>query len=151
MRSTTLSIALITLMAASSIDAQTIYEWRDENGTVSYSDTPPEGVEAESTGQTLQRTDDNAVRADLAAKQKASEEQAVVDAENQQVADAEAQVAQQLATQKAANCEIAKRKLQSYNSNRRIYKTDENGEITEWLDIDEERAKAQNEVSQYCN
>jgi len=138
-------------MAASSIDAQTIYEWRDENGTVSYSDTPPEGVEAESTGQTLQRTDDNAVRADLAAKQKASEEQAVVDAENQQVADAEAQVAQQLATQKAANCEIAKRKLQSYNSNRRIYKTDENGEITEWLDIDEERAKAQNEVSQYCN
>ena len=64
---------------------------------------------------------------------------------------AEAEVAAKDAERRAANCELARGKLANYQTKRRIYRTDENGEVTEWLDVDEERAKAQAEVDEWCN
>jgi len=131
------------------VSAQTIYEWQDSKGERNYSDVPPEDVAVRSTGINIKPTDPTEVQARLGEKreanaataeanQKAAAEKAkqdAVDKENQAMMD--------------ANCEQAKSTLKAYMSNRRIYKQGKNGEV-EWLDIDEERASAQEQVDKWC-
>ncbi len=131
-------------------NAQTIYEWRGDDGERSYSDTPPEDVELESTGIEISPTNKAAVNARESAKREAVAEQAEVAQLNNAKAANDNEIAAKEKEQSDANCAQASKKLRDYENNRRIYRTGPDGEITEWLDIDEERSKAQKEVDTYC-
>jgi hypothetical protein len=133
-------------------NAQTIYEWRGDGGERSYSDTPPENVELESTGIEISPTNPSAVKARESAKREAAVEQAEVDQLNAAKAANDAQIAAKEKEQSEANCAQARKKVRDYQGQgpRRIYRTGPDGELEYMGRADEERAKAQNEVDTYC-
>jgi len=145
---TTILPAMLLVVSAAAT-AQTIYEWQDGKGERNYSDVPPESVNAKSTGIQITPTNEAQVKADIASKREAT---AKANEKNSQLAADKAKDDAAKEKQQAtrdANCEQSKKALDTYNSMRRIYKTGPDGEI-EWLDIDEERAKAQEQVNKWC-
>jgi len=144
-------IALLMLLGSSPLaSAQTIYEWQDEQGVRSYSDVPPESADVEDTGVEIARTDEEVVQARLSEQDEAYAKQR--EAKAQAAANA-GKSDEQLAKQKAmreANCKQAKGTRDDYQRLRRIYRQTDDGEI-EWMDIDEERVKAQEQVDKWCD
>jgi|GEM_PF-2171266 len=142
---------LAALMAFSGmVSAQTIYEWQSDNGERHYSDMPPNSVVVEDSGLSITLTSNSVVEASEVARRAQEEAQGKLDASSKEEANAQAEVAQKEQAQRAANCIKARQTLTTYNNNRRVYKKDESGEV-EWLDIDAERAKAQDAVNTWCN
>jgi hydroxylamine reductase (hybrid-cluster protein) len=140
--------ALLTISGIA--PAQTIYEWRSNDGERNYSDMPPENVVVEETAISITPTNPAAAEAAEAAKQAQEAEQAQLNAVSNEEAAVQAQIAEKEKSQRAANCDKARQTLTRYNNSRRVYKQGENGE-REWLDIDAERAKAQQAVNTWCN
>ena len=131
-------------------NAQTVYEWRGDVGERSFSDIPPENTDLQSTGIEVSTTDRTAVIERESAKREAPAEDAVAKQMNNEEALNNAEIAAKKKAQSAANCAKASNKLTLFTNNRRIYRQGPDGEVTEWLDIDEERTKAQKEVDTYC-
>ena len=148
-----------------------IYKWRDKNGSIRYSDTPPpsnikqEAIGGKSalkplvTAPTTPVANEPAPAANKAVKDsppvpgKADEEAAL---KRQSNAEAEKNNKLEKERQEAAraeNCKAAKSNLASYEQGGRIYKMNEKGE-REYLDENDFKAgreKATQEINENCN
>jgi hypothetical protein len=161
-------------MAGFSLGASAqIYKWKDKDGTIRYTDTPPppgiksmttlgkkqsgtttESVPAAATSAPAQGVTD-AVASPVTEKAEdvnpealAKKRREIEEVEKRNKAEKETQ-----AKQKQLNCAAARSNYQSYSQGGRVYRTNENGE-REYLSDDQlqaSAAKAQQEVQQYCN
>lgn len=150
-----------------------IYKWKDKDGTVRYTDTPPpsnikqEAISGKKfikpTGQAplapVANSDATAGKDELKGKTpnpnagtpeeiaaKLRQKNAEADKNNKKEKEAQAKI-------KEENCKISKANLASYQQGGRVYKMNEKGEL-EYLDDDGIKAgaeKAQKEVSMYCS
>ena len=150
-----------------------IYKWKDKNGTVRYTDTPPpSNIKQESiggkkltkpTGQAplapVANTDATAGKDEMKGKvpnqnlespdeiaAKLRQKNAETEKNNKKEKEAQAKI-------KEENCKASKANLASYQQGGRVYKMNEKGE-REYLDDAGLKAgaeKAQKEVSEYCN
>lgn len=143
-----------------------IYKWKDKNGTIRYSDTPPpSNIKIEPIGKKIPKSSvatpavtaeenaagtvasppkDAALSKDEAAAKRAK------DAETQKKIEASKQ--QELKI-KQENCAVAKRNLATYNNGGRISTVDERGERA-YLGDDEiakGKADSQRDVEKYCD
>lgn len=167
-----LSLALPFLATAESGE---VYKWRDTNGVVRYSDTPPpSNVKHEVYGKKSKATKAEplaTVEGDATVqmnKQKAALEKEKADKNKvplskEQEAAKRAREAEELkkieaqkkveAEVKAENCKTAKSNLATYTNGGRITKTDENGQRSYLSDaeIAKGRINAQDEVERHCN
>src|SRR5450830_1554589 len=142
--------ALVTMNAQADI-----YKWKDTNGVVRYSDTPPNGniptesiksrkiIAAEPTASTKDTLD--------------SKEAAAM--KRQETADAEKKSNDELKAKeeekkiKKQNCLLAKDSLKNYQDGALVYKVKDNGE-REYLDqagMAKGKTEAEKNVKQYCN
>ena len=160
-----LLLVLIALIPAAA-NAE-IYKWKDKDGTVRYSDTPPpSNIKIEPIGRKIPKSSSQSPAAsvesgtgvvvtstpDSAAppgKDEAAAKRAK-DAEAQKKAEASRQVELKI---KQENCAVARKNLATYSNGGRITTTDENGERTYLGDDDIARGKAdsQRDVEKYCN
>ena len=143
-----------------------IYKWKDKNGTIRYSDTPPpSNIKIEPIGKKIPKpsvatpaasTEENAAGAVASPTKDAvlSKDEAAAkrakDAETQKKIEASKQ--QELKI-KQENCSVAKRNLATYSNGGRISTVDEKGERT-YLGDDEiakGKADSQRDVEKYCN
>jgi hypothetical protein len=131
--------------------AKTIYEWRGDNNERSYSDMPPNNVDAAATNLSATPTDEAEIEQQQAIKEAARAAELLNDEVNRETAAAEAEAAAQRNAERKANCTRARQIQKKYDSNRRIYEAGPDGEFTKWLDIDEERDKAQKNVDTWCD
>jgi hypothetical protein len=131
--------------------AKTIYEWRGSDGERSYSDMPPDNVDAAATDLSATPTDEAEIEQQLATKDDARAAELLNDEVTRETAAAAAEVAAERKAQRTANCARAREIQNKYASNRRIYEVGPDGEVTKWLDIDEARAKAQKDVDTWCD
>jgi hypothetical protein len=168
-----LLLAALALTAVSGLSQAEIYKWKDKDGTIRYSDTPPpSNVKHESmtgkkkvaapTGNTpLSPVEAAPAAAAPNAKapkdmepQKSAEDAAAE--QRQRNAEAEKNNKKEKEVQaklKAENCTAAKANMQSYTQGGRVYKMNEKGE-REYLDekgFAEGREKAQQQINENCN
>ena len=171
-----LIVTLAVLMVLPSSGYAELYKWKDKNGQIQYTDTPPpsnvksesisgkKGISATGKEPLSAVTSPQAVPAQAPNKdlQKLVEKEQSVDP-----ADAAAKIRQQNAEAdkknklekeaqaklKAENCKASKANLESYAQGGRVYKMNEKGE-REYLDdiaLKRGEIKARAEVNQYCN
>jgi hypothetical protein len=143
-----------------------IYKWKDKDGTIRYTDTPPpSNIKQESIGgkKVIQPTGKDPL-APVASGQ-AEPSKAAPDKANKEAADAklrqrnaeiEKKNKQENETQakiKAENCKAAKANFETYNQGGRVYKMNEKGE-REYMDdkdLDAGKVQAQKDINQNCN
>jgi len=160
-----LGLLLIWIALLPTLAHAEIYKWKDKNGTVRYSDTPPpSNIKNEPIGKKIPKPSATSPAAspevssgvavtstpkDAAGKDEAAAKRAK-DAEAQKKADASKQEELKI---KQENCTVAKRNLATYNNGGRISTTDEKGERTYLGDDDIAKGKAdsQRDVEKYCN
>lgn len=138
-----------------------VYKWKDKDGTMRYSDTPPmSNIKTETvvkkkavTAPTTTAPSTKAVvetkgvvipeNPDEAAQRR--REQAEVDKRNKEEKEAEAQ-------RKAENCIAAKSNMEAYKQGGRVYQTNEKGERVYMDDkaFEQGRQKAQREINENC-
>ena len=167
-----LLLAVFALTAVSGLSQAEIYKWKDKDGKVRYSDTPPpsnikqEPISGKKkpivpTGKAPLSPLDTAAETaavptakpkeieppmsaeDAAAKQR--RESAETEKQNKQVKEAEAK-------RKTENCSAAKANMETYTQGGRVYKMNEKGE-REYLDekgFAAGREKAQQEINENC-
>jgi Domain of unknown function (DUF4124) len=152
-----------------------IYKWKDKNGVVRYSDTPPpSNVKIESVGgkklatstgkeplAPVTETAKMAAPANTTTKNagnkgdkaggddeaaKLRQKNAEVDKRNKEEKEKQAQL-------KEENCKAAKANHESYAQGGRVYKMNEKGEREYMSDADLKAGaeKTQNEINEYCN
>jgi hypothetical protein len=129
-----------------------VYMWRDADGTVHYGDKPG-SEDAKKLDIETRPTDRAAVTKRYEQRQTARLESNANMAEQRSQAEQQAADAAAEREQKAARCEKARERLQSYINSRRLYRLDESGE-RQYLDdaeIAEARAKAEEAVNENCN
>ena len=164
---------MCVLMALPMLANAEIYKWKDKDGTVHYTDTPPpSNIKQESiggkkltkpTGQAplapLADTDATTGKDEMKGKvpnqnlespdeiaAKLRQKNAEADKNNKKQKEAQAKI-------KEENCKASKANLASYQQGGRVYKMNEKGE-REYLDDAGLKAgaeKAQKEVSEYCS
>lgn len=148
-----------------------IYKWRDKNGSIRYSDTPPpsnikqeaiggkRALKPSVTAPTTPVANEPAPADKEAAKDsppvpRSADEEAAL--KRQSNAEAEKNNKLEKEGQEAAraeNCKAAKSNLASYEQGGRVYKMNEKGE-REYLDENDfkvGREKAQQEINENCN
>ena len=167
-----LLLAVFALTAVSGLSQAEIYKWKDKDGKVRYSDTPPpSNIKQEPitgkkkpvvpTGKAPLAPVDSAAETagvpaampkdiepsisaeDLAARQR--RENAETEKRNKQEKEAETK-------RKAENCTAAKANMETYIQGGRVYKMNESGE-REYLDekgFAQGREKAQQEINENC-
>lgn len=146
------AISLLVLLGLPLAAAAEMYRWVDSNGQVHYSDSPPPAG-AKSTRTIVTPP---AAPAAAPAKSKTWQEKDL-EFRQRQAAEAEAQAKKDKesadAKQKKANCEAARRNLQTLESGQRVATTNAQGE-REFMD-DTARQKAIEEarraVNSWCN
>lgn len=147
-----LIVAVTTGLLVSAMAQAEIYRWTDASGTVHYSDTPPEGVNAVLVGIQSRPTDRARIaeqrRATLGARQanKLIEQEQDYESETQAATEAEQRMAREEA------CLQARDRLERYNSSPRMYRELENGE-REWLseqEAEQAREQAARSVADLC-
>lgn len=149
---TRIRLLLTGLMLLNNIAAaQTIYEWHGDNNERNFSDLPPNNVDATATNLSATPTNEAEIEQRLATEDEARAAKVISDEVNRETAAAAAEEAAQRKAQRSANCARARQIQKKYNSNRRIYEAGPDGEPTKWLDIDEERSKAQKNVDTWCD
>jgi Domain of unknown function (DUF4124) len=159
-----LCVLLLTLPLLGNAE---IYKWKDKDGKVRYSDTPPpSNVKQEAIGKkkAVQATDQAPLtpaetakpaiakegkkeamsKGDDAAKKRG--EDAEVDKKNKAEKEKQEVV-------KAENCKTAKANLENYTQGGRIYKMNEKGEREYVSDagLAEGKEKAQQDINENCN
>ena len=174
-----LRILLLCVVLLPTLASAEIYKWKDNNGTVRYSDVPPpSNVKQESLyGKKIAKPTGlaplapvegdmtaaiNRDKATTSAKDKAKADEKVPpskeeaaqkraqDAEKQKQVDAQKKAESDT---KQANCIAAKQNLATFTNGGRIAKTDENGK-KQYLgdaDIGQGKADAQKDVEKYCD
>lgn len=149
-RTSLISLGAIALLAAPAF--ADVYMWRDADGTVHYGDKPG-SEDAKKLDIETRPTDRAAVTKRYEQRQTARLESNANMAEQRSQAEQQAADAAAEREQKAARCEKARERLQSYINSRRLYRLDESGE-RQYLDdaeIAEARAKAEEAVNENCN
>lgn len=170
----TLFLAVFTLSLLPTLVNAEIYKWKDKNGVIRYTDTPPpsniklesidgkRGIKQSSqapltpvvnsdvavAGKGEMKGKDAAGKAETTEDAAAKLRQKNAEAEKNNKKEKEAQ-----AKLNEENCKAAKSNLASYNQGGRVYKMNEKGE-REYMDdagLKAGAAKAQKEVAQYCN
>ena len=169
-----LVVALAVLIALPTLSYADLYKWKDKNGQIQYTDTPPpsnikredisgkksinttgkeplsavtnsQAAPAQESNKELQKfVEQQPTPEDTAAKIR--QENAEREKNNKQEKEAQAKL-------KAENCKAAKANMESYAQGGRVYKMNEKGE-REYLDdagLKRGEIKARGEVSQYCN
>ena len=167
-----LCLACAALLALPMLANAEVYKWKDKNGEVRYSDTPPpSNIKQESIGgkKAVKSTGkeplapvsdakakpanvakepgakDAAVSAEDAAAEK-RQRNAELEKHNKEVKEAEAKL-------KEENCRAAKTNYETYKQGGRVTKMNENGEKY-YLDdkaLNEGKTKSQLEVDEYCS
>jgi Domain of unknown function (DUF4124) len=146
-----------------------IYKWKDKNGAIRYTDTPPpsgikqEAIGKKKAGQAADQTPlapvegASPVATKDAKKEDKKEAMSKEGAVKKRQADAEAdkkakQEKEKQELAQVANCKLARSNLATYNNGGRITKTDENGEriYLDDKDIEKGKAQAQEDVNKYC-
>ena len=125
--------------------ANEIYRWVDAEGNVHYGDRPSGVATEERLQLSYARTDGSAVEARVEARREAKTARDEAKAEAEKTAQEAAEEAEIAAEQQKA-CESARASLETYRSDRRLYKADENGERV-YLD-DEQRQQASRRIEQ---
>jgi hypothetical protein len=148
MRAVTLTIFL--LLQASLCFGE-IYTWRDADGRINYSDTPPATADAKKIRDSAPAGNDDAA---TAARKAAAEKEAASRKRQTVSADAasKASTEKQQAEERQANCIQAKAQLQGIESGQIRFKTGANGERV-GLDgevRDAELARARKAVESWC-
>lgn len=163
-------LAAFALTAISGLSQAEIYKWKDKDGKVRYSDTPPpSNVKQEAiagkkapvapTGKAPLAPVDNPAAVPTAVTPKniepsinaedsaAEKRQRAAEAEKNNKLEKEAE-----AKRKAENCAAAKSNMQTYTQGGRVYKMNEKGE-REYMDesgFKAGREKAQQEINENC-
>ena len=171
-----LIIALAVCITLPSLGYAELYKWKDKNGQMQYTDTPPpSNIKLEKisgkrhvnpTGNEPLSTVENPQLAPVTAPAPnmppANAQAPAVSAEDaaakirQENAEREKQNKQEKEAQakiRAENCKAAKANLQSYSQGGRVYKMNDKGE-REYLDdagLKSGADKARSEVAQYCD
>lgn len=149
-----LSIAVMAMTVAGGATANEIYKWTDEDGNVYYGDRPSGASTEERLGITYQPTDNSVVEKRVQSRldaQTARHEAESVAAAKKAEADENAAAEQA----RKERCDRARARLNTYvqGQDRRLYRTDENGERV-YLD-DAERAQArtdaEKQVTEFCS
>jgi len=140
---------LIFSLTATSVWANSVsYKWLDDDGNIVYSQTPPRDRQYETlrTKSTSGNSSSRSSRKESAAV-KSLEEGAAARKEKEKEAQKEADIEKK----RAAECEKAKKNVETFTIYRRVQKTD--GSVVR-LD-DNERARllkqAQDDVENFCN
>jgi type IV secretory pathway VirB10-like protein len=151
-------ILCIFLLALPLLSHAEIYKWKDKDGKVRYSDTPPpsnikqeahrgkksvQGMNKEPLAAVAAPAKEAVSKEDEAAKQR--QRNAEAEKRNKQEKEAEAK-------RKAENCSAAKANLETYTQGGRVYKMNEKGE-REYMDDNDFKAgkeKSQQEVNENC-
>ena len=164
-----LLLAVLVLTASPILSQAEVYKWKDKDGTIKYSDTPPpsnikqEAVKGkrklgEPTGKAPLAPVENAVATPNIIREKpeppispeesaAKQRQKTAEAEKRNKQEKEAEV-----KRKADNCTAAKSNMETYTQGGRAYKMNEKGE-REYLgekDFAEGKQKAQQEINENC-
>lgn len=169
-----LLLAVMLLAILPSLSHAQVYKWKDKDGSVRYTDTPPpSNIKQETLGvqKTVQPTGKeplspveeaksgagkkppmelkgtkNAPPAKGEDADKIRQNNAEIEKNNKQEKEAEAQ-------RKADNCKAAKANFETYNQGGRIYKMNEKGERIYLGDNDLKIGKeqAQKEIDRNCN
>ena len=165
-----LLLGIFALASISGLSQAEIYKWKDKEGNVRYSDTPPpSNIKQEPiigkkkpivpTGKAPLTPVDSAVTApavtipkDIELPKNAEDVAAEKRRENAETEKRTKQEKQAEAKRKAENCTAAKANMQSYTQGGRVYKMNEKGE-REYLDekgFAAGREKAQQEINENC-
>jgi hypothetical protein len=147
-----ISLALtILLLVQASLCLAEIYTWRDADGRLNYSDTPPPNVDAKKVRDAGASGNDDAALAErkAAAEKEAAFRKRQTDAND---ATAKASADKQQSEQRQTTCVDARAQLQGIESGQIRFKTGPNGERI-GLDgalREEELARARKAVESFC-
>lgn len=147
---------LITAVTAGllvSVIAQAdIYRWQDAAGTVHYSDTPPEGVNAVLVDIQSSPTDKARIAEQRRATIGAQQARKLIEAEQQYEGDEQAATEEEQRKAREDACLQARERLERYNASPRLYQELEDGE-REWLteeQANQARERAAKSVADLC-
>jgi len=165
-----LLLALMMFIAAPLLSHAEIYKWKDKDGSIRYTDTPPpSNVKQEAIGgkkkpvtptgkeplapvenvrQTSPAMKDPPPLPVNASDEAAAQRQRNAEAEKRNKQEKEAE-----AKRKAENCKAAKANFETYTQGGRVYKMNEKGEREYMGDKDLQAGKeqAQKEINENCN
>ncbi|WP_020168137.1 MULTISPECIES: DUF4124 domain-containing protein [Methylotenera] len=173
MRFDHLIVVLAVFIALPSLSYAELYKWKDKNGQMQYTDTPPPsniklenlkgkknlsptGKEPLSTVTNPQAVPAAAPRTFIEPPTSTANPEDAAAKIRQQNAEAEKKNKQEKESQaklKAENCKAAKANYESYAQGGRIYKMNEKGE-REYMDdagLEQGANKARGEMAKYCN
>jgi Domain of unknown function (DUF4124) len=167
MKSIHLLLLVILLGAQPLLSHAQVYKWKDKDGSIRYTDTPPpSNIKQEAIGK---KTVEPTGKAPLSAVDpgmkvppelknnapavKAEDAAAEIRQSNAEAEKKDKQDSEKREAVKAANCKTAKANLENYMQGGRIYKINEKGE-REYIgdnDLKQGKAQAQNEINENCN
>ena len=148
-----LALAIGFSVVSASAVASEIYRWTDEDGTVHYGDRPSGEADEQVVAIDSRPTDNAAVQQRYEARfssQASSTETQSAEEEERPPTRAERRAA---AAEQQANCQQYRAQLERFESSRRLYREDENGERV-WMTDDEVEAtrnRARALVQETCN
>lgn len=167
MKSVHLLIVLLAFSVTPMHSFAEIYKWKDKNGNVRYTDTPPPSNIKQETigGKKAVKPTGNEPTAPAAPVVKdnlptqTAPTQSAEDAaaeQRQRNAEAEKNNKQEQAAEakrKAENCTAARANMETYTQGGRVYKMDENGErvYMDENDFKVGREKAEQEIAENCS
>ncbi len=165
MKSVHVVLALLILSVASTLSHAEIYKWKDKDGSIRYTDTPPPSNIKQETMGSKKAVKPTGEPAPIASEQPVSTKNAKKEAiskedeaakKRQSDAEVEKKIKQEKEKQdavKAENCKTAKANLENYTQGGRIYKMNEKGEREYVSDagLEEGKAQAQKDINENCN
>jgi hypothetical protein len=146
-------ILLIGLMSLPAMgEDAVIYKWVDKDGVTGYGSLPPSETDSEATRVRVQRTDKAALQSKRERQSNLSQAKNVRKQNAAQEANEANQDRKDNAAEQAENCDVARDRVERYNTAYRLFKTDENGERVYLTDeeLDATRANAMGEVNKWC-
>ncbi len=165
-----LLLVLMMFITAPLLSHAEIYKWKDKDGSIRYTDTPPpSNVKQEAIGgkkkpatptgkeplapvENVQKTSP-IMKDSLPGPVNAADEAAAERQRNAEIEKKNKQEKEKLAKVREENCKTAKANLENYTQGGRIYKMNEKGE-REYLgdeDLATGKAQAQREIDENCN
>jgi hypothetical protein len=165
MKSVHILLALLILSVASTLSHAEIYKWKDKDGSIRYTDTPPPSNIKQETMGSKKAVKPTSEPAPIVSEQPITSKDAKKEALNkedeaakkrQDDAEVEKKNKQNKEKQdavKAENCKTAKANLENYNQGGRLYRMNEKGERVYMGDKDLEAGKlqAQKDIDDNCN
>jgi len=145
------ALLLVLLFIGINATAATVYRSVDDKGTVKYTDRP-EGNNVERVVVRTQRTSSTPTARPSVAAQRAATSGQAEEGEPEIVAE-QGPTEEEVRANKENNCRIAKQRLETYVTSRRLYRELPDGE-RDYLDDDQltaAREKAATDVQKWCN